>query len=627
MARIIKELLLGLLLFGSFVSVTPTAFLTPEDKSRLKGVFDRAWSLQDLPSVHYAILGYRLLAQEIPDSQRICKFIQSKAEGSPKSDVLYHVTGAASELEKCSVTLSAQAVKSLDAVLNETPSVQDIFFSFFSLKRGKHSVDDGRVLKTLLSALKRDDSVLNLGYSFHIASMLQGDVQSVFERIEDAIVQADEVDGRMLQFEGGLSVTATILNGAYAIGKSVNKAPTITADQAVKFGNYILSRRSVQQVKGAYLLLKVLHTLADNKFHIPVAVSLASSIAISPEEPMVRVRITDLLGKPLGPLTVTARSDPMLDATPMTAVPKEQSMFELNLLNAVKEAGFYKLVISASPAKADPRLVGTSDATVTVKVLTRIAVEGAELGIADADHSTISKHLRPTFPDLVKETLDADSHQKVWMKFSLTDEKAKGEPILAHQAFIRLQKVNTKQEIIFVAEPDNNKLYKFDMEVHAKAKEFGSMSGLYRMELIVGDPVISNPFSWHVANLNLKFADEPVSKPQQTMYEPKPEIKHIFREPEKRPPAIVSNTFTLLVLVPLLILFGLWIKLGVNMQNFPLSLASFGFHLSLAGIFGLFVMFWLKLDMFTSLKYLIGMGLVAFLTGNSMLAKLAENRK
>ena len=30
---------------------------------------------------------------------------------------------------------------------------------------------------------------------------------SIFERIEDAVVQADEVDGRMLQFEGGLSIT------------------------------------------------------------------------------------------------------------------------------------------------------------------------------------------------------------------------------------------------------------------------------------------------------------------------------------------------------------------------------------------------------------------------------------
>lgn len=49
--------------------------------------------------------------------------------------------------------------------------------------------------------------IFSLGYSFHIASQLEGDISSLFNRIEDAIVQADEVDGRFLQFEGGLSVT------------------------------------------------------------------------------------------------------------------------------------------------------------------------------------------------------------------------------------------------------------------------------------------------------------------------------------------------------------------------------------------------------------------------------------
>lgn len=43
---------------------------------------------------------------------------------------------------------------------------------------------------------------------FHIASKLGAAGSFAFERIEDAIVQADEVDGKFLQFEGGLSVTS-----------------------------------------------------------------------------------------------------------------------------------------------------------------------------------------------------------------------------------------------------------------------------------------------------------------------------------------------------------------------------------------------------------------------------------
>jgi ribosomal protein S6E (S10) len=40
-------------------------------------------------------------------------------------------------------------------------------------------------------------------------------VKPFFERIEDAIVQADEVDGKFLQFEGGLSITG--MNGLITI--------------------------------------------------------------------------------------------------------------------------------------------------------------------------------------------------------------------------------------------------------------------------------------------------------------------------------------------------------------------------------------------------------------------------
>lgn len=48
----------------------------------------------------------------------------------------------------------------------------------------------------------------SLGYAFHIASDLGTSGAFAFDRIEDAIIQADEVDGQYLQFESGLSVTS-----------------------------------------------------------------------------------------------------------------------------------------------------------------------------------------------------------------------------------------------------------------------------------------------------------------------------------------------------------------------------------------------------------------------------------
>lgn len=53
----------------------------------------------------------------------------------------------------------------------------------------------------------------SFGYTFHAASLLGAQGQFAFDRIEDIVVQADEIDSRMLQFEGGLAVTSFLLSG------------------------------------------------------------------------------------------------------------------------------------------------------------------------------------------------------------------------------------------------------------------------------------------------------------------------------------------------------------------------------------------------------------------------------
>ena len=59
----------------------------------------------------------------------------------------------------------------------------------------------------------------SLGHAFHVAAEIGSAGAPIFDWIEGAIAQADEVDGKMLQFEGGLSVTALVLNGAFRFVK------------------------------------------------------------------------------------------------------------------------------------------------------------------------------------------------------------------------------------------------------------------------------------------------------------------------------------------------------------------------------------------------------------------------
>ena len=111
-------------------------------------------------------------------------------------------------------------------------------------------------------------------------------------------------------------------------------------------------------------------------------------------------------------------------------------------------------------------------------------------------------------------------------------------------------------------------------------------------------------------------------------YGPKPEIRHTFREPEKRPAALVSDTFTVLVILPFLMLLVLWAVIGVNVSGFSPGLANIGFHSGIALILSLlFSVFWNNMDMFLTLKCLSGVLLMTFLSGHCLLKGFAKKRQ
>ena len=59
---------------------------------------------------------------------------------------------------------------------------------------------------------------------------------------------------------------------------------------------------------------------------------------------------------------------------------------------SVKPArGFYRIVLSLVPDSPDSRLIGTSGAEIEVKVITQIAVEKVEIGVADKEQSAPSR--------------------------------------------------------------------------------------------------------------------------------------------------------------------------------------------------------------------------------------------
>lgn len=496
---------------------------------------------------------------------------------------------------------------------------QELFFTYQSLKAlGKPISAEmkDQIGKNLQLILKKDDSLTALAAAFYVASEIGTHGEFALKRIEGTLAQADEVDGKFLQFEGGLSITASIIISTIKISKAFNKPIPLNAEQATKFTAYFLSRRSVQTPKGVSVLLEALETLNQESQIVPACIALVDNGKLSPEKAILKVRVSDVFGKPLSvspSVAISLKNKEVFKGALIQT--SDKSIFEVDLTKNNLEGGQYAVKIDAGAYKQD----------LTISILQKVKVNSLEIGVADLESTSAPKKIAVNYPQALKEPLNADSQQKILLKLALVDERTQ-KPLTVHQVFVRLANKKSGEEIIFIAEQDSSKVYKFDMDVGARSADFNHKSGTYSIELIIGDALISNSFAWTLGDITLKFTGETPTEVNTPVRKPLPEIVHKFREPEKRPPRFFSDLFAGLCLAPLLILFVLWARIGINFSNFPCSLSAPAFHGGLGAIFALYLCFWLKLNMFQTLQYLLPLGLFTFLTGNWLLRQIAARR-
>lgn len=445
------------------------------------------------------------------------------------------------------------------------------------------------------------------------------------DRIEDAIAQADEVDGKFLQFEGGLSVTSLVINGVFKITAANAKPSSLNAEQTKKFASYFLSRRSVTTAKGASVLLESLKLIMAQKAVAPIAVLVADNGQLTPAAPVLKLRISNLLGEELKEkpasvkVTITAKGSntKVVDGENLAPVAADLTLYKLDLASKKLGKGQYKVEVAAGDYK---------QINLAITVLGKVRLDKVDVSISETDSQTPTKKVSLEKANKFPEMYTLDHQQKINLRFDLFDDQT-NKVITVHQAFVRFTD-KTGAEIIFIAEQDVAKAYKFEMDVGLRAGDFGAKSGVYSVDLVIGDASLANSFIRSLGDITFKFSLESrkeslaIAPPRQA----RSEIHHMFREPEKRPPRFVSDLFTGLCLAPILVLFILWGRLGINASNFSFSLSALGFHGGLGAIFSLFLCFWLKLDMFQTIKYLIPIATFTFLCGNRVLRYIASKR-
>uniref|UniRef100_A0A8C3AK73 Dolichyl-diphosphooligosaccharide--protein glycosyltransferase subunit 2 n=1 Tax=Cyclopterus lumpus TaxID=8103 RepID=A0A8C3AK73_CYCLU len=629
-------------LFGLFVlslalagaqALTPAHYLSLPDVARLQNLLSQQFT--GLDSAYYSVVGLSKLGATIPDHEvrRICQFLKSQLD--PMSiDSLFFAAETSQAISGCEIPVSNETRDILLAAVSEDSTMTQIHRAVSALSSLGLPLASQEVVGALTGRINKEDNVMAGGgvqgawhYSTAARLSQQTELGGILEEIEDLTARLDDLGGIYLQFEEGLEATALFVTAAYSLSDHVDMEPPLKEDQVIQLVNSIFSKKSWDSLAEAFSVASAAAALSNNRFHVPVIVSALGPATVSHSQPTLQLLVTDVMSQPLALANVLVESAYSVASKSVilshASFTLNDGVFELNFMSSRPASGYYQFAVAVT---GDTRLVG-NHVELKVKVSTEVVVNNMDLSVVDKDQSIGTKTTRVDYPSKGKSSFTADSHQNFAMAFQLVDVNT-GVELTPHQTFVKLHNQKTGQEVVFVAEPDSKNLYKFELDIGERKSEFNSISGTYSLHLIVGDATLENPILWNVADVVLKFVDEeaPVAIQPKTLYVPKPEIQHLFREPEKKPPTVVSNTFTALILSPLLLLLILWLKLGANISNFSFTPSTILFHVGHAAMLGLMYVYWTHLNMFQTLKYLAIIGSVTFLAGNRMLAQIAVKR-
>ncbi|KAG2445474.1 hypothetical protein HXX76_000090 [Chlamydomonas incerta] len=266
------------------------------------------------------------------------------------------------------------------------------------------------------------------------------------------------------------------------------------------------------------------------------------------------------------------------------------------------------------------------------QVVAELSISDVKVVITGADGSAIST-LTGTYPKAVLANPQVPAAGSIDVSLSV---KKGGEAFKAQQVMLMLKSKSLGLAAYAVGKLKSGS-YSLSINAAAVEKQIGKAPGEYEATLLIGDPSTPKGISYALGTAELLFsgasnAPEPAAVVRTAKFQAanniKPEIAHIFRAPEKRPPAIVSLVFAGLALAPLaIVILYVPIATGVNFKAWSAApLAALLFHGGLAAMLLLYLLFWLKLNLAQTLPLAGAGGLFVAGSGFVLLSALSQQR-
>jgi len=369
----------------------------------------------------------------------------------------------------------------------------------------------------------------------------------------------------------------------------------------------------------------------------PLTVSLQSKSLVSGAngEGFIRVKVGDAEGKFVSKAKVVL-SKASSEGAALTVnnqefslVAGENNLYELNLLNLKPDAGLYTIEVTATPVEAKNWEEGEGE--FIIRVPGSVTVSDFQLVISDTtdsvDISAGKKH-KLDFGKKLSAGIKVEAYQQLYFEWKV--KGSTGKNVQVQQAFVRVSNEKLGREYFVVAQ-STTKGYNAHLNLREAATEFYGQSGDYQIQLIIGDSFISNPTQWSIGTISVNYASDLKVEVPRSPFLVLPEIQHLFRQPEKRPPLTVSFAFTIATLaIPILVLFIGLGRVGANLSNFPTGgnfIWAVGFQGSVASVLALFALYWFGLNMVQTLGYLAVLSVPTLFFAHRNLNALSQGGK
>ncbi|KAK6937759.1 Dolichyl-diphosphooligosaccharide--protein glycosyltransferase subunit Swp1, partial [Dillenia turbinata] len=444
-----------------------------------------------------------------------------------------------------------------------------------------------------------------------VVATVKNDVVKLFDSIEkydDGSLYFDEKTVDAHEYQGPIFVTSSVIRG-------------VTAFAAVVSGSLKLP--------------------GDNMVSIPLIVSLPATVLSLTQKDQLKVSVSSVLGSDAPPLTVKLVQASSSSSKGASIIENQELKFDgdssFHVLDALPDSvdiGKYLFTFEVVLYDSENEKVYTTGGKTQVPIFITgfVKIDSPEIAILDSDLGSIETQKKLDLAGENSVALSANHLQKLRLSFQLSTPTGKAFKPL--QVIIKLRHESNVEHIFLMG--NSGKQFEIILDFLGLVEKFYYLSGRYDIELTVGDSVMENSLLNALGHIELDLPEPPekaARPPAQPIdphsrYGPKAEISHIFRAPERRPPKELSLGFLGLTLVPLIgFLVGL-LTLGVNLKNFPSSAvpATFAalFHLGIGAVLLLYVLFWLKLDLFTTLKAVGLLGIFLMFVGHRVLSHLAS---